>query len=76
MSPPVPAAAMMIVIIVIERECKERYTIAIAIPGMVIPIVIIITGATVTVPALVAMIPSIALAAVPAVNLLDQAVIH
>jgi len=66
----------MIVIIVIERECKERYTIAIAIPRMVIPIVIIITGATVTVPALVAVIPSIALAAVPAVNLLDQAVIH
>ena len=66
----------MIVIIVIERECKERYTIAIAIPRMVIPIVIIITSATVTVPALVAVIPSIALAAVPAVNFLDQAVIH
>ena len=67
---------MMIVIIVIERECKERYAIAIAVPWMAIAIVIVVTGTTVTVPALVAAIPSQALAAVPAVNLLDQAVIH
>lgn len=76
MSPPVKAAAMMIVIIVIERECKERYTIAVAIPRLVIPIVIVITGPAMTVPALVAAIPTKALATVPAVNLLDQAVIH
>jgi len=76
-SPPlVPAAAAMIVIIVMEGECKERHTIAIAIPWMVIAIVIVVTGAAVAVPALVAAIPSKALAAVPAVNLLNQAVIH
>ena len=66
----------MIVIIVIERECKERYTIAIAIPRMVVAIVVIITRTTVTMPTLVAAIPSEALSTVPAVNLLDQAVIH
>jgi hypothetical protein len=38
------------------------------LPRVIIPIVIVITGATVMVPALVAVIRSIALAAVPAVN--------
>src|SRR5688572_21849848 len=74
---------MMIVVVVMEAETKERYYpeaiagVAVAIAGMAVTRVIaIVAGPTVTVPALVTAEPAKAFAAMPAVNLLNQAVIH